>query len=412
MFFKVSGKYFAGTRDYLIFKAVTVINLLMYGYGSRRNHGCEAIVDSTAGILNKAFSDISIAVSSTSPVEDELGILPGISKFITAAQVKRKSVSFLLSAAAFVLTRSKDAYYKRMYRDMIRHIDEKKPLGMSIGGDNYCYEFNNILYCLNKTFRSKGLPTILWGCSVEPSLLSDKVMLEDLRGFDLITARETITYNALLEAGVTNTKLFPDPAFTLETEKLPLPEGFKPGNTFGLNLSNFVKAGDGIVYDNVIKMIEYILSQTDMHIAFIPHVFNPDDSDADVMRGLYEKYRQTGRVAMTEECGCRQLKGYIARCRFFVGARTHSTIAAYSSCVPTFVIGYSIKSRGIARDIFGDENGHVMHFNDIDSDTALLKSVIGLIEGEDKMRAHLQAMMPEYIGRAWQAGHELRKIIK
>ena len=391
---------------------MTVINLLMYGYGSRRNHGCEAIVDSTAGILNKAFSDISIAVSSTFPVEDECGILPGISEFIPAAHVSRRSLSFILSAAAYVLTRTKDSYHNRVYRDMRGYINDKKPVGMSIGGDNYCYEFNNLLYYFNKTLRSKGLSTVLWGCSVEPSLLSDKVMREDLRGFDLITARETITYNALLEAGVTKTKLLPDPAFTLETEELPLPEGFKPGNTFGLNLSNFVNGGGGVVYDSVIKTIEYILSQTDMHIAFIPHVFFEHDSDADVMRGLYEKYRHTGRVAMIQECGCRQLKGYIARCRFFVGARTHATIAAYSSCVPTFVIGYSIKSRGIARDIFGDENGHVMHFNDIDSDTALLKPIISLIEGEDKMRAHLRAVMPEYIGRAWQAGQELHKIIK
>ena len=50
-----------------------------------------------------------------------------------------------------------------------------------------------------------------------------------------------------------------------------------------------------------------------------------------------------------------QYKGYIARMRFFIGARTHATIAAYSNCVPTMVLGYSIKSRGIAKDLFGEE---------------------------------------------------------
>ena len=55
-----------------------------------------------------------------------------------------------------------------------------------------------------------------------------------------------------------------------------------------------------------------------------------------------------------------ELKGYIARCRFFVGARTHATIAAYSSCVPTLVLGYSVKSRGIARDLFGNEENYVL----------------------------------------------------
>ena len=50
-----------------------------------------------------------------------------------------------------------------------------------------------------------------------------------------------------------------------------------------------------------------------------------------------------------------EYKGYIARMRFFIGARTHATIAAYSTGVPTMVLGYSVKSKGIAKDIFGEE---------------------------------------------------------
>jgi polysaccharide pyruvyl transferase WcaK-like protein len=63
---------------------------------------------------------------------------------------------------------------------------------------------------------------------------------------------------------------------------------------------------------------------------------------------------------MVEDCNCRELKHIISRCRFFIGARTHVTIAAYSSCVPTLVLGYSVKSRGIARDLFGTEVGYVL----------------------------------------------------
>ena len=55
-----------------------------------------------------------------------------------------------------------------------------------------------------------------------------------------------------------------------------------------------------------------------------------------------------------------ELKGYIARCRFFIGARTHSTIAAYSSGVPTLVLGYSVKSKGIAKDLFGTYENYVL----------------------------------------------------
>lgn len=37
----------------------------------------------------------------------------------------------------------------------------------------------------------------------------------------------------------------------------------------------------------------------------------------------------------------------------FAGARTHSTIAALSSGVPTLSFAYSIKATGINRDLFG-----------------------------------------------------------
>ena len=63
----------------------------------------------------------------------------------------------------------------------------------------------------------------------------------------------------------------------------------------------------------------------------------------------------TGRVVFFEDHNCMELKGIISKCRFFVGARTHSTIAAYSMGIPTLVVGYSVKARGIARDLLGGE---------------------------------------------------------
>ena len=55
----------------------------------------------------------------------------------------------------------------------------------------------------------------------------------------------------------------------------------------------------------------------------------------------------------------------ISKCRFFVVARTHATIAAYSTGVPTIVISYSVKSRGIARDLFGDEKGYAVSWKSL-----------------------------------------------
>lgn len=60
-----------------------------------------------------------------------------------------------------------------------------------------------------------------------------------------------------------------------------------------------------------------------------------------------------------------QYKSIISRCDMFIGARTHATIAAYSTCVPTLVIGYSVKSKGIAKDIFGTDEGLVIPVSEI-----------------------------------------------
>jgi colanic acid/amylovoran biosynthesis protein len=58
----------------------------------------------------------------------------------------------------------------------------------------------------------------------------------------------------------------------------------------------------------------------------------------------------------------------------FVGARTHATIAAYSSCVPTLVVGYSVKARGIARDIFGSEENMVIPVQSLEHEDDLVNA--------------------------------------
>ena len=63
---------------------------------------------------------------------------------------------------------------------------------------------------------------------------------------------------------------------------------------------------------------------------------------------------------MIEDHNAEELKGFIARCKYLVAARTHASIAAYSSKIPTLVVGYSIKAKGIAKDLFGTDEGYVV----------------------------------------------------
>ena len=80
----------------------------------------------------------------------------------------------------------------------------------------------------------------------------------------------------------------------------------------------------------------------------------------------------------------------------FIGARTHSTIAAYSSCVPTIVTGYSVKAKGIANDLFNTDHNFVLPVQNLSSDDDLINSFIWLSNNEDRIRKHLKDFIPEY----------------
>lgn len=128
---------------------------------------------------------------------------------------------------------------------------------------------------------------------------------------------------------------------------------------------------------------------------------------------ILEKYKDTNRVFMMDHSkyNAKELKGFISRCRLFIGARTHSTIAAYSTGVPTLALGYSIKARGIAKDLFGKIEGHVVPVDTIKKDTDLIAPFDNLLKNEVELRIHLSKMMQGYKNAAHQAATRIEDIV-
>lgn len=78
------------------------------------------------------------------------------------------------------------------------------------------------LISANRMFHKQGAKTVLYGCSIEPELLKRPEIMEDMKRYDAIVARESLTFAALQEAGIDkNIHLYPDSAFLLETNLLP-----------------------------------------------------------------------------------------------------------------------------------------------------------------------------------------------
>lgn len=242
-------------------------------------------------------------------------------------------------------------------------------------------------------------------------------MITDLSQYDLIVARESLTYELLQRKGITrNTKLYPDPAFQLDYETVELPDSFVEGNTIGVNVSPYIFKSD-LSKEQVIAMyrsfIHHLLEETDASVVFIPHVFWDHSNDLEVIREVYSGFEGNKRVFLIDKpYNCMQMKYVISKCRMFIGARTHATIAAYSTCVPTLVLGYSVKSRGIARDIFGTEQNMVIAVQSLKGKEDLIEAFNYILHNENDIRAHLRNIMPEYKERAGRASHELLELLK
>ena len=366
------------------------IKRVLYMHTGSGNHGCEAIIRTTSNLLNGP-KDV-ILWSNTRSEDIQYGSAQGFEKIVVSEEIKRFSPSYIEA-----LIKRKLLHYKNVNRDIFLRELFKNNIAISVGGDNYCYKWSaKQAVQLNKVIRKYCASSILWACSVDSEAITPEIR-EDLAEYDLITAREQITYQILKEINP-NTVRVADPAFLLERIDLPLPEGFQEGNTVGINVSPLImKYGEGsLILDNYRLLIRFILSETEMNVCLIPHVVWPYNNDLEPINILYHEFGDSERVSKIVDGNCCELKGYIARCRFFVGARTHATIAAYSTCVPTLVVGYSVKSRGIARDLFGTDKGYVLPVQALKKQDDLKCSFQHLLATEQEQKSRLSEIIPDY----------------
>jgi diketogulonate reductase-like aldo/keto reductase/polysaccharide pyruvyl transferase WcaK-like protein len=390
-------------------------HVLLYGHGGSSNRGCEAIVRSTSALLKKTLGpDLFIQLSSHAPREDREAAMPAVDAVVDSGTAWPATSPVRWARAALWRLCPTDAAHHLLSNLRTIQRAGHAEICLSVGGDNYCYDPVEIHYALNRILRRRCRRLVLWGCSIDPERMN-AAMVADLRGFDLVTARESITFSALRERGVERAKLYPDPAFAMEEERLPLPPGWREGQMVGLNVSALVERYEqvsGGALSACVELVRHILAHTECGVVLAPHVTGRPSDDRYPLGDLYRAFRGDGRVIMLPGgLHAPQLKGYISRCRFFVGARTHATIAAYSTGVPTLVLGYSVKARGIARDLFGDETGLVLPVQDLEDARQLTGLFEGLREREGDLRAQLAARMPAILLGAEAAAGEIGRLL-
>lgn len=373
------------------------------------NRGCEAIAKGTARILNSSKENL-IGLCRDIELDNRLGINKEVTlrpkRNISFFQrVVRKIISFISNAAAV------DYAYNAVYGSFINEM-KQGDIMLSTGGDMMCYNDNEVIYT-NNLVNKKGFKSVLWGCSVGKNNLTP-AKIGTLSKFSCIYARESLTYELMKSLNLKNVILYPDPAFVLNPEQCTLPEIFKNGNVVGINLSNYVVGGDNLNTPfgfEVKGLIDYIINKTNLNLLLIPHVLWNGQDDRLISNEIVNHYN-SNRISVlnSESLNYEQIRYVISQCLLFIGARTHAVISAYSTCTPAIALGYSIKSRGIAKDLQLDETLVVdsknFKFNQ------LLDSFRYAMEHETEIRFHLKNIMPSYVKQLDTLKHCIFEILK
>lgn len=389
--------------------------IFLCGHTGSENRGCEAIIRATASLLKECGCTQIIAMTRDPDYDKKLKLDEAVSLM---PYPKRP---FPVRVIAYLRRKLlKDDLWGAKYDNaaLFRNIRQGDIL-FNVGGDTYCYGVPTLSYAMNEMAQVRGIPTVFWGCSVDRRILEDPRMQKDVNRYSCILTREKMTRDLLLQVVTEKSKvrLACDPAFWLEARPIELPANFQPGNTLGLNISPLVLGKDSsvetAVLNNVYYLIDRVLEQTDMSVCLIPHVYDPERNTQDirVLRKIYERYADNGRVMLIqEERSCTELKYVISRCRFFVGARTHPVIAAYSTGVPALALSYSVKSLGIAGDVLGQTQPYTVSWKNLQKEEQLWQHFRdGVMKQETEILDRYARCMPEYKASIQK---ELTKILR
>lgn len=121
--------------------------------------------------------------------------------------------------------------------------------------------------------------------------------------------------------------------------------GYTQDNQFGLKDD----------YQSVVRsVIDYFLAMPNVKLHLVPHVVGSErhiENDYAVSYDLCEEYDNPDLIILAPLfLDPIAAKGYIAGMDFFMGARMHATIGAYSSGVPVVPMAYSRKFNGLFED--------------------------------------------------------------
>lgn len=227
-----------------------------------------------------------------------------------------------------------------------------------------------------------------------------KVAVKSIENATMCLARDQQSFNFVIQNAPSQKNVVEiiDVAFFMPFKKKSFDDKFIH---VGLNVSALLWHG-GYTQDNqfglcvdykkiIERIIALFLSNANVKLHLISHVVTGErhiENDYAVAYDLSEKFNNPNLILAPLFMDPIAAKGYIAGMDFFMGARMHATIAAFSSGVPVVPMAYSRKFNGLFVDTL-----QYPHMVDLKADNE--DNIYSFIEDSFSNRAKLKKIITE-----------------
>ncbi|MEJ2610154.1 MAG: polysaccharide pyruvyl transferase family protein [Candidatus Thiodiazotropha sp.] len=288
--------------------------LILYGNGPLLNRGCEAIVRSTIDLLDSVHDNISFISAPYFTGGIDADYLQLQQENLKHLSPKPPSKRYTLRWLVNKLSSTSRARGHISFD----HLLESSSACIIVGGDNLSLDYGEWLpkvqFDVMNYLCDMNVKTFIIGASIGPFNNNNSIeqyAIKTLKRVTHIYVRERL-------------------------------------KKYG---------GMNVWIEQATELVKAVNEKLDVPIILIPHVFNHSSNDFEFLSSVFAKIKQEcpNVYLLPPNYNSCELKWVISKMDLFIGARTHSTVAALSESVPTVSLGYSIKAEGINRDIFGSD---------------------------------------------------------
>lgn len=344
------------------------ITIGLFGVNGLYNFGCEAIVRGACRFLKEVFNNPRI-IYFTMNYEEDLNILSDLHIELKSVQ-KKNNYLYRIINKVYWMSFQETSILPYKVSDITDNID----MLILIGGDVYTipafrrkkhkYPYYNQLLDLGERACKQGKTVVSYGMSIGPFgewnraknyykhlLLSQKIIL----------CREKVTIDYLNEIGVSNSMLFPDPAFLVKNFEAATFEKKYIGLNFSLlSLYEIYGNNNTQMVSSIARVVDSIYNETKIDIMLIPHVLANNNMDNDLVfmqemiKYVSKKTKEHISFADTSN-GFIGIKECIRKCYLVASARMHCAINSIVEGIPAIFLSYSEKSKGMCEYVYGNQ---------------------------------------------------------